>query len=188
MKLRLVAFVFLLALSGIANAQGSNDPNEGSQLSYDNGTASYTFSWWGHSGKTYFIQHSDDLMTWSYVPMYEIGADQVIQWGFTSTASKFFLRLEMNTDGSLLPDRWQMLYFGDTGVDPYGDEDGDGLTNLQEFLNGTDPTNPDSDGDGVVDGLDAYPLDSTRWATFNANDHTAPQISITKPAGAVLTP
>jgi YVTN family beta-propeller protein len=35
---------------------------------------------------------------------------------------------------------------------PFEDPDGDGLTNLQEFQNGTDPHNPDTDGDGLTDG------------------------------------
>jgi uncharacterized protein (DUF1800 family) len=32
------------------------------------------------------------------------------------------------------------------------DSDGDGLSNLQEYLHGTDPHNPDTDGDGLTDG------------------------------------
>jgi DNA-binding beta-propeller fold protein YncE len=35
---------------------------------------------------------------------------------------------------------------------PSQDPDHDGLTNLQEFQNGTDPNNPDTDGDGLTDG------------------------------------
>lgn len=35
---------------------------------------------------------------------------------------------------------------------PSEDPDHDGLTNLQEFQNGTDPNNPDTDGDGLTDG------------------------------------
>ena len=37
-------------------------------------------------------------------------------------------------------------------VDPfdiYSDSDGDGLTDIQERANGTDPLNPDTDGDGI---------------------------------------
>lgn len=46
--------------------------------------------------------------------------------------------------GDGLPDLWQVAYFGagaapGTGG-PLGDEDGDGLLNLQEFAFGTDPT------------------------------------------------
>lgn len=42
------------------------------------------------------------------------------------------------------------------------DTDGDGLTDLQEFMagifNSTDPRTPDTDGDGITDGYDPYPL------------------------------
>ena len=44
--------------------------------------------------------------------------------------------------------------------DGSGDEDGDGLTDFAEAcLLGTDPCNPDTDGDGVPDGVDPDPLD-----------------------------
>jgi hypothetical protein len=32
------------------------------------------------------------------------------------------------------------------------DSDGDGLTDKQEFINGTDPNNPDTNNDGYLDG------------------------------------
>ncbi len=45
------------------------------------------------------------------------------------------------------------------------DDDNDGLLDTQEDMNGTDPLNPDTDGDGFDDDEDEYPLDSTRWET-----------------------
>jgi len=42
--------------------------------------------------------------------------------------------------------------------DPTGDPDGDGLSNEMEELLGTDPDDPDTDGDMVNDGDDAFPL------------------------------
>ena len=36
------------------------------------------------------------------------------------------------------------------------DFDGDGLTNLEEYQNGTDPNNPDTDGDGFSDGDEVH--------------------------------
>jgi hypothetical protein len=40
-----------------------------------------------------------------------------------------------------------------------GDWDEDGLSYLEELQAGTDPKNPDTDGDGIMDGEDAFPLD-----------------------------
>jgi hypothetical protein len=36
------------------------------------------------------------------------------------------------------------------------DFDADGLTNLEEFQHGTDPNNPDTDGDGSSDGYEVH--------------------------------
>lgn len=47
--------------------------------------------------------------------------------------------IAMDTDGNGLPDHWEDRYFPD-GVDPAADADGDGVTNIDEFRNGTDPT------------------------------------------------
>lgn len=51
---------------------------------------------------------------------------------------------------------------GDGGIvrDGSGDEDGDGLSDFDEACKlGTDPCNPDTDGDSVPDGVDPNPLD-----------------------------
>jgi hypothetical protein len=42
-------------------------------------------------------------------------------------------------------------------VDAFLDDDFDGLFNLDEFFAGTDPQEPDSDEDGIIDGLDEAP-------------------------------
>ena len=51
----------------------------------------------------------------------------------------FWARSLVDSDGSGLPDWWQLQNFGHTGVDPYGDPDGDGWNNLQEYQNGSNP-------------------------------------------------
>jgi len=68
-----------------------------------------------------------------------------------------------------IPDAWAIAY----GLDPssptmpFEDPDHDGLTNLQEYQHGTDPHNPDTDGDGIPDGLEVAegtnPLDPNSY-------------------------
>jgi hypothetical protein len=65
-----------------------------------------------------------------------------------------------------MPDQWEV----DNGLDPTDpddaekDPDGDGLTNEEEEEIGTDPHNPDTDGDGYPDG----------WEEDNGYDPTDP--------------
>jgi hypothetical protein len=44
-----------------------------------------------------------------------------------------------DADANGLPDAWEQRFFGRTGIDPNADEDGDGLSNRQEFEAGTNP-------------------------------------------------
>ncbi|MGD9780976.1 MAG: LamG-like jellyroll fold domain-containing protein [Kiritimatiellia bacterium] len=58
-----------------------------------------------------------------------------------------------DTDGDGMPDGWEVQY----GLDPLdpddaaGDADGDTLSNLDEYNNGSKPNSADSDGDGLPD-------------------------------------
>ncbi len=45
-----------------------------------------------------------------------------------------------DTDGDGMPDAWEIEHFGTLDRDGTGDFDGDGISDLDEFLNGTDPT------------------------------------------------
>jgi len=49
---------------------------------------------------------------------------------------------ERDSDGDDLPDDWEVRYFRDIDLQgPYNDYDNDGVTNLQEYIDNTDPTN-----------------------------------------------
>ncbi|HUT71646.1 MAG TPA: C25 family cysteine peptidase [Desulfatiglandales bacterium] len=63
-------------------------------------------------------------------------------------------------DGDGLPDDWEIAHGLNPGVnDAYLDSDFDGLTNLEEYEMGTDPLNPDTDGDGILDGDEGWRRD-----------------------------
>ncbi|MBI1841918.1 MAG: lamin tail domain-containing protein [Verrucomicrobia bacterium] len=64
----------------------------------------------------------------------------------------------IDTDGDGLPDAWETSYFGDLSQSADDDYDHDGMTNLQEFLAGTDPKAPESrlKLDGVTIDLAGY--------------------------------
>ncbi|MBP7829734.1 MAG: S8 family serine peptidase [Kiritimatiellae bacterium] len=64
--------------------------------------------------------------------------------------------LDLDSDSDGMPDHWEILH----GFDPFNpadaalDADGDGLTNLEEYVLGTHPRHVDSDGDGLTDGAE----------------------------------
>ena len=49
----------------------------------------------------------------------------------------FAFELDSDADGNGMPDWWELAFFGVSGVNPTGDLDSDGVTNLEEFQNWT---------------------------------------------------
>jgi len=58
-----------------------------------------------------------------------------------ATASVMVL---VDANGNGINDDWEVANFGHIGVSPDADPDGDGFSNLEEYLAGTDPTEPGS--------------------------------------------
>ena len=75
---------------------------------------------------------------------------------------------DIGADEFGLPQWWQMQYFGHVGIEPNADNMGDGLTNFEKWQLGLDPTQFDP--------------------RIQPTDSTPPVITITKPAGVILTP
>jgi hypothetical protein len=57
----------------------------------------------------------------------------------------------VDSDGDLLLDALELLLFGSLGNNGSGDSDGDGYSNLQEFVDGTDPADGGAHGASIVD-------------------------------------
>jgi Leucine-rich repeat (LRR) protein len=70
--------------------------------------------------------------------------------GFQTANMNFSLDVDTDNDG--LGDEWEIEYFSDLSHNGTADYDNDGLTDLQEYQNGTNPTLKDTDGDGMPDG------------------------------------
>ena len=73
--------------------------------------------------------------------------------GFDDLLVAFDNPLFIDADRDGLDDAWETTHGLNPALnDRNGDLDGDGLTNLQEYLLGTNPNNTDTDGDGLPDG------------------------------------
>jgi hypothetical protein len=142
MKTLVAGLVLTLAALGAAAqliAQSSGMPNEGSQLEHDEANEIWRFKWWGKSGRTYFIQHTDDLNRgWEWLPLVESGDESVREWGFNPSGDRFFIRLKYSD----IPTTNPIL----------ADFDGDRISNLDEVKQGTDPFSAvDQDSNGLSD-------------------------------------
>ncbi|PHS18569.1 MAG: hypothetical protein COA86_07715 [Kangiella sp.] len=81
--------------------------------------------------------------------------------------TEFTINANHDSDNDGIPDWWEIRYGYDRldSADASTDDDADGSDNLEEYLESTDPTDQDSDNDGILDGPDTDPL--------NDNDPTA---------------
>lgn len=76
-----------------------------------------------------------------------------------------------DTDRDTLPDAWEYQYFGDLiSADQTTDSDSDGIPDVTEYMFGTNPTNPDSDGDGLSDYDEVYVYGTSPTSTDSDGD------------------
>ena len=108
----------------------------------------------------YVPEVSADLVTWTRGPGVLTLTRTVPGQGTQSLATyeantplnachRLFLRVTI-LKGELLPDGWQLQYFGLTGLDPNSSPDGNGLTLFQDYLQGNDPTNYYSQNGAII--------------------------------------
>lgn len=108
-----------------------------------------------------------DQTTYEYDPMgrltrvISVSAEAILEAGYLyddagNRTDRTIARL-MDSDSDGMPDDWENQY---TFLDPYEpsdaaqDYDGDRLPNSEEYIHGTDPSDPDSDDDGYMDGAE----------------------------------
>lgn len=90
----------------------------------------------------------------------------------------------VDTDGDGMSDQWELLYsppLMTNVVDSAGDADSDGLSNLNEYLNGTDPTDSDTDDDGLSDGqeVNTFATDPTNaWDPVFVDDDALGDVAV----------
>ena len=102
---------------------------------------SLQLAFWASEGRVYYIQKSENLVSWEYFPVIEVGHDAAVSYAFTSDSPRIFIRLHHDPA---------------TGSDPYLlDPDGDGLDTAQEFALRTNPFDPDTDDDTLPDKWEA---------------------------------
>jgi len=110
----------MLAMQPIT-AQTASDFNLGLQVNPGSSSQTFTLSWFGEQGYSYFVQQTDDLTDeWGWAPIIETPTvDEAIHWNFTSLSDAMFFRVNRisNPQGML----WRI------------DFDSDGMSNEIEY-------------------------------------------------------
>ncbi len=160
----LMAGTFAL-LAAVGNVEASPDPENTDVIIVPAGDK--FLRWDGQVGRTYFIQASDPnapLKEWLWMPVIESGTGVEITHEILTTADKAFFRLwftddqppggtileDWDADGDGLSNEDEIELYQTNPLDP--DTDDDGLLDGAEVSGGTDPKDADSDDDGLTDG------------------------------------
>ena len=158
-------------MSNLAESRaGTNPTNSASALQFiliqHDPLGGIRLEWTSETNETYILQRSLASST-GYVDFATDLASTPPINSFEDLAiagiPSYFYRLKLqegtmslaDLGGNGLPDAWERQYFGRIGVDPNADPDGDGMSNLDEYRAGTDPT--DSNSNFRISGVRVLP-------------------------------
>jgi len=114
-------------------------------------------------------------VTVSMTPVYRISLKKTFNAQITAFDVNAHVFSLDDGDADSLPDDWELVYGLHTAdpTDTFEDPDADGLTNLAEFQNGTDPDDNDTDDDHMEDGWEVTyglnPLDPSDGDTTDSD-------------------
>jgi len=138
---------------------------------------------WRFDGTNLLGATSDTLLLTSVSSANE-GSYSVVLANSSGSVTSLVTGLYIDSRGVGMPDAWQMTYFGNLNQNPTGDFDGDGVNNLQEFLDGTSPTNAAS----VLYRITLFNDGGTVVAVPNQSSYTNGQVVTLTATGSAMAP
>jgi hypothetical protein len=101
-------------------------------------TLAVTYQWYFNG--VAIVGATGDSLLLTNISLANEGNYTVVVTNSSGSVTSGTFRLGIDFNGNGLPDSWEMAYFGNLSQTAAGDYDGDSISNLDEFLNDTDPT------------------------------------------------
>ncbi len=102
-------------------------------------TRGLTYQW--RFNGTNILNATNDALLLTNVSVADQGSYSVLLVNSSGSVTSAPAALMIDADGDGLADSWEMTYFGNLNQNASGDSDGDGVSNGDEFRDGTNPTN-----------------------------------------------
>jgi hypothetical protein len=118
------------------------EPNTPVSLSVIASGLGLTYQW--YSNGVPMVGATNDSLLFLNFPLNQFATYTVVLSNASGVLTSTPASLWLDFNGNGLPDWWEAKYFGNLDQTADGDFDGDGVSNLEEFLEGTNPADPTS--------------------------------------------